>query len=184
EQGHSVDIYLCDSELREGWVRRSNIPFDSIIPPEGKTQGEVLMRYLASMGHRRDSVGLTFLSPDDLQAIEEGRTAVGLRGRGPLYTYIWRQLQGIEREMVDDTVAPCDAIRLYRGIRATLHDQPTHAPVGSLSLLIDLAGLVGWMATLLLLLASLTLSLLLAYRRGYWWLAEGTWVFWVLLIAL
>ncbi len=184
EQGHRVDVYRCDVELRAGWAHRSPIPFDSVITPDGQTQGEVLTRYLASMGHRRDSVGLTFLTPDDVQAVEAGCTAVGLRGRGPVYTYIWRQLQGLEREMLGDTLAPSDAVRLYRGVRATLDGQPTHAPVGSLSLLIDLAAALGWGATLLLMGLSLTLALLIAHLRACWWLAEGAWVFWVLLIAL
>jgi hypothetical protein len=71
ENGHYMDIYICEQELREEWKKRSLLDFD------GKTNnGEVLrfclVRYLTSKGLRKDSAGIHRLTDRDITYIEAG----------------------------------------------------------------------------------------------------------------
>lgn len=95
ENGHYVWIHVADLELARGWSRRSTMPFngkDSLGQPLRST----LIRYLASMGQRKDSLGLKALSPEDVHRIGMGVTSV-LEGRqGPLQARIDQVLYELE----------------------------------------------------------------------------------------
>ena len=73
ENGHPVGAYTCWPEMKLVWNRRSAVPFDSI-NKTGDTTKFTLLRYLASMGLRKDSAGVTQLSAIDIKAIENGIT--------------------------------------------------------------------------------------------------------------
>ncbi len=75
ENGHYVWINVADKELDRTWNRRSEIPFwgnDKLGQPLRST----LVRYLASMGERKDSTGVQALSQEDVARIENGMTSV------------------------------------------------------------------------------------------------------------
>lgn len=75
ENGHYVWINVADKELERTWERRSSIAFggkDGLGQPLRST----LVRYLASMGLRKDSTGVQALSQEDVQRIEHGMTSV------------------------------------------------------------------------------------------------------------
>ncbi len=72
ENGNLVYIYICDKELREEWNKRSSIKFDDKL--NGFTLGSTLIRYMTSLGYRKDSVGVSKLTKDDIRLIQEGVT--------------------------------------------------------------------------------------------------------------
>jgi hypothetical protein len=71
ENGHYVVEYTCWKELKKEWNKRSNIPFDSM-DLKANPLRYTIMRYMTSMGLRKDSVGVWALSEKDIHAIELG----------------------------------------------------------------------------------------------------------------
>lgn len=95
QHGYYHDLYVCREEIEHEWPRYSGVPLTAEYAP-GCTIYDALCKYLASGGHRRDSVGLTFLEPKDVAAIERGATSCNLRNRGRLYWAIWQELEKAE----------------------------------------------------------------------------------------
>ena len=71
ENGFPVKIYICETELRDSWNRRSIYKFDGI-DKKGQQLKETLIRYLTSRGLRKDQDGIALLSGQDVKAIESG----------------------------------------------------------------------------------------------------------------
>ncbi len=71
ENGHYVAQYVCLEELKRAWNKRSKIPIDS---PDlkGNSIQYTVIRYMTSMGLRKDSAGVWALSAKDISAIEHG----------------------------------------------------------------------------------------------------------------
>ncbi|RIH63588.1 hypothetical protein D1164_18550 [Mariniphaga sediminis] len=72
ENGYLLNVYMCDVELRQEWNKRSEIKYDDIL--NGYPLSSVLTRYLTSLGYRKDSVGVSKLTAEDIGLIEEGVT--------------------------------------------------------------------------------------------------------------
>lgn len=72
ENGHLVYMYICEKELREEWNKRSDIKYDDYL--NGFTLGSTLIRYMTSLGYRKDSAGVSKLTHDDIRLIQEGVT--------------------------------------------------------------------------------------------------------------
>jgi hypothetical protein len=72
ENGHLVYIYICHDELRQEWNKRSEVGYDDLIGdyPLSIT----LIRYLASLGYRKDSAAVSRLSAMDIDLIRKGIT--------------------------------------------------------------------------------------------------------------
>lgn len=71
ENGNYVHHYICKQELRQEWDRRSNVPFDATTNT-GWTIYPTLLRYLNGIGVTKDSLGMTYLTAEDIDAIERG----------------------------------------------------------------------------------------------------------------
>jgi O-Antigen ligase len=71
ENGHYVIQYINWKELKSGWNKRSKIPYDSA-DLKGNPLKYTLLRYMTSMGLRKDSVGIWALSQKDINAVELG----------------------------------------------------------------------------------------------------------------
>jgi hypothetical protein len=71
ENGYRVYIYMCDDELRRTWNRRSSIDLDSA-DKKYQPLKSTLIRFLASKGMRKDSVGVQQLSDEEIHSIEKG----------------------------------------------------------------------------------------------------------------
>jgi len=71
ENGHSVVAYNCWKELKKEWSKRSKLNYDST-DLKGNAIRATIIRYMTSMGLRKDSVGIWALSPKDIRAIELG----------------------------------------------------------------------------------------------------------------
>ncbi len=72
ENGKLVFIYICEEELRQEWNKRSNIKYDDDI--NGYILGSTLIRYLTSKGYRKDSLGISKLTSEDIDLIQKGVT--------------------------------------------------------------------------------------------------------------
>jgi hypothetical protein len=73
ENGHYIDLYICEPELRKGWNSISKIRYDSF-DHKGQSVSYTLRRYLTSKGLRKDSAALRQLNSQDIQYIENGLT--------------------------------------------------------------------------------------------------------------
>ena len=71
ENGHRVNIFISEEELREAWQERSEICFDTNIL-EGQELRATIFRYLASRGLPKDREGLYALDEQEILAIEHG----------------------------------------------------------------------------------------------------------------
>jgi hypothetical protein len=72
ENGNLVYVYICKEELRQEWNKRSEIKYDDNL--NGYPLSSTLIRYLTSLGYRKDSVGVSRLTPKDIKLIEQGVT--------------------------------------------------------------------------------------------------------------
>ncbi len=101
ENGNYVFRYLCDQELIEAWNGRS----DYTITETGTLKSEpypTLIRYLTSVGLRKDSSGVNALSSSDVSNIEQGYPSIlyvekhglALRFHTLLYGYHQYKLSG------------------------------------------------------------------------------------------
>lgn len=73
ENGTLVFINISDAELRTSWQNRSALPIDKL-DNKGNLIYYTLVRYLASKGLTKDSMGIKTLSDDDIKNIENGNT--------------------------------------------------------------------------------------------------------------
>jgi len=92
ENGHYVNAYVSEFELRETWVVRSSYPIDSA-DGKGQRTYSTLIRFLNSKGLRKDKEGVMALSDKEIRHIEQGIANVkytGLWGiRMRFYQLLW-----------------------------------------------------------------------------------------------
>ena len=95
ENGHYVWVYCADKELQRTWDRRSRIPFAGK-DAAGQPLRSTLIRYLASMGLRKDSLGMLALKQEDVERIEQGVTSIVSGRRDPVRARIDQVLYELE----------------------------------------------------------------------------------------
>lgn len=71
ENGHYINLYLCEEEMTGEWSRMSAINADTN-SRSGRRVRETLIRYLTSLGLRKDSVSVHQLTLQDIKNIERG----------------------------------------------------------------------------------------------------------------
>lgn len=83
ENGHYYGLYQCEKELEQEWNKRSLIQYDSL---DAKNQPIhfTLLRYLTSKGLTKDSLGLSKLGPEEIDAIEQGIPNYRLPSMNPI----------------------------------------------------------------------------------------------------
>lgn len=92
ENGWRVGLYQCDKELREAWNQRSRMSFDGL-DKKNQELKYTLIRYMTSLGLRKDAHGVSQLTDQDISLIEKGfanslyREPKRLRVR--IYETIW-----------------------------------------------------------------------------------------------
>ena len=92
ENGNLVFIYVSHDELRREWSKRSLKGYDEKL--NGFPLHITLFRYMSSLGLRKDSVGLSKLSDDDIRQVEKGLTNYKFKRRffslyPRIYETIW-----------------------------------------------------------------------------------------------
>ena len=92
ENGNYVWIYIQWDELRDAWNKRSRIAFGGL-NLKSEPINHTLVRYLTSLGWRKDADAVEKLKPDEIAAIEKGianhifLNGFGIRGR--IYEFLW-----------------------------------------------------------------------------------------------
>ncbi len=93
ENGHFVGLYWCEKELMEAWKERSSFSYqgDDL---RGQELRYTLIRYLTSLGYRKDAAGVSRLTPEDISLIENGFANVIYRDKNNfhnrMYQLIWQ----------------------------------------------------------------------------------------------
>jgi hypothetical protein len=96
ENGHKIWLYLSEKELRQEWNKLSTFPYDSL-DKKGQSLRMTLIRYLTSLGYRKDSIGINSLTPEDIKMIEKGNTSYLVKNKFALYPRIYVLLWEIKR---------------------------------------------------------------------------------------
>jgi len=92
ENGWRVGLYQCEPEMREAWNRVSTMNYDGL-DQKNQELKYTLIRYLTSLGLRKDAYGISQLTRQDISLIEKGfasslyREPKRLRVR--IYEAIW-----------------------------------------------------------------------------------------------
>jgi len=95
ENGYYIWMYICEPELEQEWNRVSEIAYWG-----EDTQGQeikyTLIRYLTSLGLRKDSAGIAQLSPEDIVCIEQGKANYIYGKKWSFYAKIYEILWQID----------------------------------------------------------------------------------------
>ncbi len=88
ENGHYIGNYVCDSELQTAWAMRSDSVYDELT-------SATLIRYLNSMGMRKDSAAVMQLSDEDIRNIENKTANVYYARKGNVRRALYETFFGI-----------------------------------------------------------------------------------------
>ncbi len=83
-------LFVCEKELRTEWKKISDIPYDSL-DTKGQVISYTLLRYMASLNLRKDSIGFQKLSEKDITNIENGIATIKETKSG-----LYARLEGIK----------------------------------------------------------------------------------------
>lgn len=97
ENGRYVWINVADGELERGWARRSATSYSIGTDGRGQPLRFTLLRYMTSLGLKKDSVGLAQLSDEDVRRVEHGITNAAAGRRNMLRERIDQVLYELER---------------------------------------------------------------------------------------
>jgi hypothetical protein len=95
ENNQRVWLYVCDKELEKEWGKVSDIEYKGK-DCRGQLVRTTLVRYLTSMGCRKDSAGFSKLSDQDIKMIEEGYTNTIYKKRLSIYPRLYQLFWEIE----------------------------------------------------------------------------------------
>ncbi len=120
ENGHYIWLYVSMKELREGWNKISNIPFDSL-DRKGQKIKYTIIRYLTSKGLTKDAEGLKQLTPKDIKLIESGATNY-LEGKEfSAYYQIYKVLWEIDVYRKKEEANNHSVTQRFEFLKAALH---------------------------------------------------------------
>lgn len=96
ENGHYINIYLCEKELKPEWNKRSKIDYNTL-DTKGQKIKYTLIRYLTSKNLRKDKEGVLQLSKQDIRNIENGMTNYIFAEKFAVYPKIYEFLWQINK---------------------------------------------------------------------------------------
>ena len=91
ENGHYIDLYVCEPEMKKEWERISRMAYDGK-DLKGQPVSYTLRRYLTSKGYRKDSAALRKLDGSDIQRIEDGLANYTFRNNPGIYQRLYETL--------------------------------------------------------------------------------------------
>jgi len=95
EDGRYVGLYLCYSEMKEEWNKRSTLNYHGKTK-EGQLINTTLIRYLTSRDLHKDKDGIAALSDEDIRMIEKGLANYNYVKNPGLRTRILKIIKGYE----------------------------------------------------------------------------------------
>lgn len=90
ENGTLLFINISDFEIEKQWLKRSQLSYNGL-DKKGNSLRYTVLRFLASKGLSKDSVGIQSLSDDEIAAIENGTTNYKYMNQSGLGSR-WREL--------------------------------------------------------------------------------------------
>ncbi len=88
ENGNRVWMLICELELEQEWNKLSSFNYQGK-DNKGQLLRTTLVRYMASMGIPKDSLGISQLSPEDIKMIEEGYTNYLFKKKWSVYARLY-----------------------------------------------------------------------------------------------
>lgn len=88
ENGHYINLYFCEPELRSEWNKRSKLSYDSFNYLNQYLKYP-LIRYLTSKGLRKDKDGVDQLTGKDIKNIEWGMTNYIFENKFSIYPRLY-----------------------------------------------------------------------------------------------
>jgi hypothetical protein len=101
ENGFAVWNYYCLEEVKKEWEKRSKIDYLGK-DERGNTLYQTLVRYMASKGLRKDSLGMTQMSDEDIRSVEKGIPNYIYNSRFSLYAFLYKQFWIIDSYIQGD----------------------------------------------------------------------------------
>ncbi len=89
ENGHYVWLYVSMDELRDAWNSRSPFDFDGK-DKAGQELRYTLIRFLASMGYRKDAGGVSRMTEEEVRLVEGGTASIVYVEKPILYVRIYK----------------------------------------------------------------------------------------------
>jgi hypothetical protein len=96
ENGNYVNIYICEKELESEWNKRSEIYKYDGKDKKGQNIKQTLIRYLTSKGLRKDSVGVSKLTDEDIAMILDGYSNYIFKRKFGIYPRIYQIIWEID----------------------------------------------------------------------------------------
>lgn len=81
ENGYYVFLYECPKEVKKAWNDVSDFPVDSL-DKKGQPIYLILIRYMTSKGLRKDSLGFTQMTTNDIRNVENGIPSIAYLENG------------------------------------------------------------------------------------------------------
>jgi len=95
ENGHYVGLYWCEKELKTAWKERSNLDYNGY-DNRGQDIKYTLIRYLTSLGYRKDAYGVSRLSTLDVSLIENGFANANYRNKNRFHTRMYELIWQVD----------------------------------------------------------------------------------------
>jgi len=95
ENGHYIWLYVCEKELNTEWNKISDYNYggkDLL----GQDIRLTLIRYLASLGYKKDAEGIKKLKKEDVRAIEDGYSNFIFKNKYSIYPLIYKIIWEID----------------------------------------------------------------------------------------
>lgn len=89
ENGQYAYVYLCEQELEKEWHKKSSFNYRGK-DKKGHELKHTLIRYLTSLGLRKDAQGVLALKEDDVKAIENGTANYLFKNKFSIYARIYQ----------------------------------------------------------------------------------------------
>ncbi len=89
ENGYYVLLYLSEQELEEAWNARSGYDYDGK-DQKGQNIRYTIIRYLTSMGLRKDAEAVSMLKDEDVMRIESGEASIVYHNSPQLYVRVYK----------------------------------------------------------------------------------------------
>jgi hypothetical protein len=96
ENGYYVWLYVATDELREAWNERSAYDFDGL-DKKGQEIKYTLIRFLSSKGFRKDAKGLSKLTDEEVELIENGVASIVYQEKPLIYVRIYKIIWEYQR---------------------------------------------------------------------------------------
>jgi len=95
ENGHYVGLYWCEIELKDAWKEKSVLTYDGL-DIRGQDIKYTLIRYLTSLGYRKDAYGVSRLSEKDVNLIENGFANANYRDKNRFHTRMYELIWQVD----------------------------------------------------------------------------------------